>query len=422
MSNPFRYEVDPNLELRPFEPEFTPIVYTLWWRPPEVLLQELVPHVNECHLLVRKADVWAVGICFFNLIAGPDETCQRFLRGKNSELQLWKIFRAFDGIGEETSNRWRDRVLVYTELADDSVEFSKHWLELLSCPPSRPRFRMETRLGKDLSESEWDLMKRFLQLDVRKRISIDEALRHSFFTGSTNEDIRAEKPKDIRRSTILLRNQRPQELSHNDWIIICSWLYDTCSEFQFSWDCFFVTVRLLQIVLLTIAKDMKEWKRHATCCLSLTARYMGKYVPSKDVSRFLNNEMKPKDVADLQKTILKHHAPVLCSKTAWASWIEKGGHHSLGEIAKNAASIFYMIELSTVPFTQGEKVKCANVILGQPLEWDDKPKNLLLFWGHVQSLVVFVLNLRELNDSCLKLFQNFNAIAKAFRETSQSRL
>jgi len=404
------YEIDSNLKFQPKELEFTPIIYTLWWRAPEILLHEIVPY-QQTKVIVTKADIWAVGICMFNMIVGNNMDGQRYLRGSSSEMQLWKIFRAFDNDGDDTAMSWLDKRDIYEEIAHDSDDFHEYWLSLLKKREGTSRQRMELRLNAKIYDNTWNLLSRLLSIDVSKRIEIEEAIKHPFFKSCTLDNENFPKPKKIRLSTMVLDNRPINQLKLSKWITIASWIYDLCLEFRISFDCLFTTIKLIQITLLTLVENIDDWKRYAAASLLVTARYMGKYVPSKDIC-FLLGGVSPESVAKLQKEILKCHAPVLCSKTSWSMWIQENGllYHPYSEEAKNVGSILYLIEISTISLTKSEKIYCANLIAGLSIGYKSRNINLLLLLGHLRELNQFILDLHgsgdlEIDEKTLKLFQ-----------------
>lgn len=404
------YEIDPNLKFHPKELEFTPIIYTLWWRSPEVLLQEILSlRTDYQKVIVTKADIWAVGMCMFNMLAGKDIDSQRYLRGSSSEIQLWKILRAFDNDGDETALSWQDKRDIYEDLADESDRFSKNWLNLLKKRDGTCKQRMERRLNAEIVDNAWNLLSRLLALDVSKRIEIEDAINHPFFNSCCFEKKAYPKPKEMRRSTIVLGNSNHiSALKLSDWIVIASWIYRICLDFHISFDCLFITVKLIQITLLTLVDDISEWKSYAAAALIVTARYMGKYVPTKDMVFLLDEDHNPESIVRLEKEILKCHAPVLCSKTSWSIWIEENGHiyHPYSDKAKDVGSILFLIEISTIPLTKTEKMYCANLVADLPMGYKARNTNLLLLLGHLRELNRFVLKGDlELDEKTLKLFQ-----------------
>ncbi|KAM3618720.1 uncharacterized protein V6R79_023991 [Siganus canaliculatus] len=134
----------------PLKP-YTPVVVTLWYRSPELLLG-----AKEYSTAV---DMWSVGCIFGELL-----TQKPLFPGKSEIDQINKIFK---DLGSPSEKIWPG----YSELpAVKKMTFTEY-----------PYNNLRKRFGALLSDQGFDLMNKFLTYCPSKRISSDEGLRHEYF-------------------------------------------------------------------------------------------------------------------------------------------------------------------------------------------------------------------------------------------------
>ncbi|XP_038216021.1 cyclin-dependent kinase 11B isoform X2 [Zerene cesonia] len=132
--------------------QYTPIVVTLWYRAPELLLC--------CKEYSTPIDMWSVGCIFAEFV-----TMNPLFPGKSEVDQLNRIFK---DLGTPSELLWPG----YKELpAVQKMTFAEH-------PPGGLR----QRVGADLlSESGLALLQGFLTYNPVRRLSADAALEHAYF-------------------------------------------------------------------------------------------------------------------------------------------------------------------------------------------------------------------------------------------------
>lgn len=129
----------------------TPVVVTLWYRAPELLL--------GAKDYSWPVDVWSIGCIFAELL-----TLRPLFPGKSEIDQLDKIFRI---LGMPSEKIWPG--------------FNKLPHASKISAVNQPYNCLETVLGM-LSPAGIDLINRMLAYDPARRISASEALQHPFFT------------------------------------------------------------------------------------------------------------------------------------------------------------------------------------------------------------------------------------------------
>jgi cyclin-dependent kinase 2 len=124
----------------------TPVVQTLWYRAPEVLLGDLG---------TEKIDLWSLGCIFCEMIEGKPLFC-----GSNAVDQLWKIFRV---LGTPEESDWPG----VSELRG------------FHCFPKFERKSVKACFPQ-LSNDGVDFLSKLLVMDPKKRISAQQAKNHVY--------------------------------------------------------------------------------------------------------------------------------------------------------------------------------------------------------------------------------------------------
>ncbi|XP_063292422.1 cyclin-dependent kinase 11B isoform X4 [Pelobates fuscus] len=130
---------------------YTPIVVTLWYRAPELLLG-----AKEYSTAI---DMWSVGCIFGELL-----TQKPLFPGKSDIDQINKIFK---DLGTPSEKIWPG----YNELpAVKKITFTEY-----------PYNNLRKRFGALLSDQGFDLMNKFLTYCPAKRINCEDGLKHEYF-------------------------------------------------------------------------------------------------------------------------------------------------------------------------------------------------------------------------------------------------
>ncbi|KAL8198451.1 UNVERIFIED_CONTAM: Cyclin-dependent kinase 11B [Gekko kuhli] len=134
----------------PLKP-YTPVVVTLWYRAPELLLG-----AKEYSTAI---DMWSVGCIFGELL-----TQKPLFPGKSEIDQINKVFK---DLGTPSEKIWPG----YNELpAVKKMTFTEY-----------PYNNLRKRFGALLSDQGFDLMNKFLTYYPGKRINAEDGLKHEYF-------------------------------------------------------------------------------------------------------------------------------------------------------------------------------------------------------------------------------------------------
>ena len=131
---------------------YTSEVVTLWYRPPDVLLG------NKTY--GTTVDMWSIGCIFAEMING-----KALFMGNSESDQLKKIFEIKGTPNENYASQLRE--LPEWGVGNNNFE-------------SYPEKSFK-EVFPNLDAEGIDLLQKFLQLEPEKRISAEEALKHSFF-------------------------------------------------------------------------------------------------------------------------------------------------------------------------------------------------------------------------------------------------
>ncbi|KAK9278357.1 hypothetical protein L1049_027922 [Liquidambar formosana] len=162
---------------------YTPLVVTLWYRAPELLLGK-----KQYSIAI---DMWSVGCIMAELLAK-----EPLFSGKTEVDQLDKIFRM---LGTPNETIWPG----FSKLPGVKANFVKQPYNLL-----RKKFPATSFTGSPvLSDSGFDLLNKLLTFDPEKRITAEDALNHDWF-----REVPLPKSKDF-MPTFPSQNARDRHLN-----------------------------------------------------------------------------------------------------------------------------------------------------------------------------------------------------------------
>lgn len=142
----------------PIKP-YTPLVVTLWYRAPELLLNS--------NLYSTAVDMWSMGCILTELFLR-----EALIQGEDELDQLNKIFKL---LGTPTSETWPG----WSNLPNArKINFKKYTDNKLR--ESFPSFSLKDDIV--LTDQGYDLLSKMLCYNPEKRISASESLKHTWFT------------------------------------------------------------------------------------------------------------------------------------------------------------------------------------------------------------------------------------------------
>eukprot|EP00697_Spironema_sp_BW2_P015726 gnl/Spiro4/6686_TR3447_c0_g1_i1.p1 gnl/Spiro4/6686_TR3447_c0_g1~~gnl/Spiro4/6686_TR3447_c0_g1_i1.p1 ORF type:complete len:544 (-),score=104.29 gnl/Spiro4/6686_TR3447_c0_g1_i1:55-1662(-) len=138
----------------------TPVVVTLWYRAPELLL--------GAPMYTCAVDMWSVGCIFAELLLK-----KALFEGHSEPEQLQKIFEV---VGTPTAESWPE----FPNLPGSQKITFKRYPNIL-----RRKFPAHELLASNatsMTENGFDLLQRMLMCNPARRITAEEALNHPYFT------------------------------------------------------------------------------------------------------------------------------------------------------------------------------------------------------------------------------------------------
>ena len=147
---------------------YTGTVQTLWYRAPELMFKET--------WYKSEIDIWSLGCVFAELFRG-----RPVFDGANEIDQLRKIFSVLGNPKDEDLRRIKSFSFFNVEelLEKTRVEGADD----LSGEEVAERMKKRLKEGREVDEETLELILRMLEFNPKKRISVEEAIKHRFFEG-----------------------------------------------------------------------------------------------------------------------------------------------------------------------------------------------------------------------------------------------
>lgn len=214
------------------ESQFTDLVYTIWYRPPEVLLEM---GYNP------KVDVWAFGCIIAEL-----NNREPLMKGRCEIDQLKKIIKL---VGLEKIRAWKgSKIKLRKKLG------SKNYNKIMHCRNQNGNEEKEINLFPEMPDMN-SLLNSTLELDQENRPSIYEVLEHKYF-----DEIRDLYPKFKREDKRVVLRKRETDILENiyeyinygDRIKILCWMrqiFLKFSDFNFTYNTYILSVQIFDIII-----------------------------------------------------------------------------------------------------------------------------------------------------------------------------
>ena len=302
----------------------TDLVYTIWWRPPEILMKESLPkeylELSDRSLAYdEKAEVWALGMCMWDILTAGAKEAQKYLRSDDcsEELQLWKILRCFDN--GDTGMKWKlgkNQTYKYLSDASKSKEYKKSWNQIAVKNADDCKERIEKKLGYSLKEDTWDLFQGMMNLSPKRRLNINDVLDHEYFDPVRNE-IESKYPLPIREKQV--RTMNTSGLLPENWQVICSWLWDTTIEYKVNFNVYFLAIHIMRCYLFLKKSKENDIQLIGVASLYLSSLYMGKESVLSEFKEQVVSDgiLKRRHISNMEKNILSEVGNILHIPTSW---------------------------------------------------------------------------------------------------------
>ena len=302
----------------------TDLVYTIWWRPPEILMKECLDKKylsssNGSSAYNEKAEIWAIGMCMWDILSSNIKTAEKYLRSDDcsEELQLWKILRCFDN--GRTGMEWKmGKTDTYKHLSEKSKskDFKKSWIDMSKKNDDDCRERIEKKLGYKLKEDTWDLFQGMMNLSPNKRYNINDVLDHEYFDSVRNE-IESKYPLFIREKEVCKMNTFG--ILPENWQTICSWLWNVIDEYEVDYNLYFLAIHIMRCYLYLKKSKESEIQLIGVASLYLSSLYMGQEenMAGFKASVVSKGILKRKSISNMEKNIFSEVGNVLHVPTSW---------------------------------------------------------------------------------------------------------
>lgn len=161
----------------------TEYMATRWYRPPEVLL--------KWDSYDKTFDIWSIGCIFAELLDR-----KVLFPGNNSDEQLELILTILGTPNKEELSKHPNRLLSIDKIFKHGSMSKIPWKEVIS----------------NYTDEAIDLLEKFLKFEPEKRITLEAAMKHSYFDGMP--EVLDDKPEPVMRFDFDFDDQ---ELSMQDY-------------------------------------------------------------------------------------------------------------------------------------------------------------------------------------------------------------
>ena len=137
----------------------TQVMYTLWYRPPEILINEVLGGDKTVSVYDDAAEMWALGIVYWELLSAgiTDKNITKLLRATTDPtpmIQLLTIFRVFGFNDQSLKNSLAKRYWPFGSITSPNTDVMK----------------------SVMTPKTWSVLERMLKVEPKQRISLDELL------------------------------------------------------------------------------------------------------------------------------------------------------------------------------------------------------------------------------------------------------
>ena len=371
--------------------EQTDNVYTLWWRSPEILIQqflgeELAKECIENTSYGHKAEIWSIGMCLWDILSSGIPKAKRYVRGDNIELQLWKILRGFDF---DSNSIWKNGRKNAYKLFKKKSNYSKKDYSNLLHNNSNIRSKVEKILNYNLENDTWDLLSKLLCINPVNRISFKEFISHAYFD-IIKYDIDREFPE---LNTKYTHEHERVNLNSQNWQLLGSWLWNVKKTQNLSNASYFLCLKILKRFFHKNTISLDNLQLTGISALGLSSLYLGDYSTMNEFHDIIVKNLYSKSLfTKMQKCILMSINFNLNLSTLWSQlikYIEDNLEYSLVTKYKHdqnkLAEIITLIELSPLELDINEVISIVFKIYNGFEKYNDNDKNIQVLQSFVKK-------------------------------------
>lgn len=327
-------------------------VWTIWYRPPEVL-QQRVFQKRDVYEYDVAGDVWSIGVIMWDMLAAAKNDYDAVYRLRttlpdtstdeaNQEDQLWKFMWSLGG----DSFNYTFCKGGHTEIskADCKAFFQKkmtnpdqNHIDPFHRSVEQARKSTLRQIGIDMQSETADLLFKLLDPNPDTRISLAAALGHPYFD-EVRLQIQNERPVPpfpITQNMIertLPNSSCPEsmfapdsEMNSSRYEILVDWLYDVMLHYRFSPATYFLALHILKCYTSRVpVKAAGMIQAVGVCALYLAALYVELWaVPIDDMVYISNNQYDVLTLAEIARDMLAEVGGQMHLSTSFVFLVEK---------------------------------------------------------------------------------------------------
>ena len=346
----------------------TELMYTLWYRAPEILIQEttsLFPKHSRA-IYNEHAETWALGIVFWDLLAVGNKSAQILMRDLTPEGQLQRFMDA---------RGWPENVND-TPFELDPMLLKKSLTYLLpsfQTITAHNGYKMRTLIQLPPTSPEWALLSRMLMLNPKQRITTLEALSSPYFDSVRTPDqakLAGTRQSKLEKLYLMQRvsldtgclRQIPGKIA--GYTSVCTTMLNFMLKHRVldygDQGTYSLAVFLLELVLSKLTmKSSHQLLLAGLCCCTLASKYNSKHplgvsMVKSELSNSLKAVAENPLLADLEASIFRTLSGQLHLPTPYRFLVEftkcpvKGS--PMGDVFAWAVGILFAAQQSQAAF------------------------------------------------------------------------
>lgn len=288
-------------------------VFTLWYRAPEILIQQaLRPHA-DIYDYGKPAEVWSVGIVMWNLITADRSDDERTrLAGADSLKQLWSFMWSLGA--DSFKFCYEDDSAKTTEECKKDIQALLDKLPQSENPNAFHRTVTQARestlrsIGLDKDSDTADLLFRLLDPNPDTRITFEEALQHIYFD-NIRDQVEMLWPAPTAPLELpvegLCEILPASDINSNMWAILIDWLWEVIIEQEISPGTFSLAIHILRCFFARKPVRRQKIQEHGMAALYLASLYLDLYsISPMQLSYLSANTSTDREIVRTARTML----------------------------------------------------------------------------------------------------------------------